>query len=121
MPDGEFELREIDWTVPRVGVVGLMLVVATLHLALAATLDQSRYAVLALGLLVCFVLYFTDLWRPSYNLAGALYVCGMAAVWVVSGSPMTPIGYLDTGLKVALVGLFVYLLVSERRNVDPAE
>lgn len=118
MAEGEFELREIEWTPARLAVVGLMLVVSTTHFALTTTTDQLRFAVLALGLLVCFVVYFTDLWRPRYYLAGAAYVCLMGAVWFVSGMPLTMVGYVDTVLKVVLVALFVYLTFSVRRGID---
>lgn len=121
MPDGEFELRDVEWTPARVTVVGLMLVVSTLHLALATSTDQLRFAVLALGLLVCFVVYFTGLWRPAYYLGGAAYVGVMGVVWFASGTPMTMVGYVDTVLKVLLVAAFVYLLFAERRDVDPAD
>ena len=120
MADGEFELRDVDWTPARVAVVGLMLVVSTLHLALATSTDQLRFAVLALGLLVCFVVYFTGLWRPVYYLGGAAYVGLMGTVWFASGMPLTMIGAVDTVVKVVLVALFVYLLFAERRDVDPA-
>lgn len=118
MAEGEFELREIDWTPARLSVVGLMLVVSTIHFALTTTTDQLRFAVLALGLLVCFVVYFTDLWRPRYYVGGAAYVCLMGGVWFVSGMPMRMVGYVDTVLKVVLAALFVYLLFSERRGID---
>ena len=118
MAEGEFELREIDWTPARLAVVGLMLVVSTMHFALTTTTEQLRFAVLALGLLVCFVVYFTDLWQPRYYLAGAAYVGLMGAVRLVSGAPLTMVGYVDTVLKVVLVALFVYLLFSERRGID---
>lgn len=118
MAEGEFELREIDWTPVRLAVVGLMLVVSTTHFALATTTEQMRFAALALGLLVCFVVYFTDLWQPRYYLAGAAYVCLMGVVWFVSGMPLTMVGYADTLLKVVLVALFVYLAFGERRDID---
>lgn len=118
MVEGDFELREVDWTPARLGVAGLMLVVSTVHFALTTTTEQLRFAVLALGLLVCFVVYFTDLWRPRYYLAGAGYVCLMGLVWFVSGMPMTMVGYVDTVLKVVLVALFVYLAFGERRDID---
>lgn len=118
MAEGEFELREIDWTPARLTVAGLMLVVSTMHFALTTTTDQLRFAVLALGLLVFFVVYFTDLWQPRYHLVGAAYVCLMGAVWFTSGMPMTTVGYVDTVMKGVLVALFVYLLFSERRGID---
>lgn len=121
MPEGEFELRDVEWTPARVGLVALMLGVSTGHLALATSTDMLRFAVLALGLLVCFVVYFTELWQSVYYLGGAAYVSVMGVVWFVSGMPLTMVGYVDTAAKVVLVALFVYLLFAERRNVDPAE
>lgn len=121
MVDGEFELREVEWSPARVTAAGLMLVVATLHFAVATTTELHRFAVLALGLLSLFVVYFTDLWRPGYYLVGAGYVVLMAGVWFVSGMPMTTVGSVDTAAKVALVALCLYLLADERRDVSPEE
>ena len=121
MLDGEFELREIDWTPARVAAAGLMVVVATLHLALATSTEMHRFSVLALGLLSLFVVYFTDLWQPDYYLVTAGFVALMAGVWLVSGRPVAEVGYLDTVAKVALVGLCLYLLADERRDVSPEE
>lgn len=121
MPEGDFELREVEWTPARVAAAGLMLVVATLHLALATSTELHRFAVLALGLLSLFVVYFTDLWRPGYYLVGAGYVVLMAGVWFVSGMPMTMVGSVDTAAKAALVGLCLYLLADERRDRSPEE
>ena len=117
MLGGEFELREVEWTIARLAAVGLMLVVAVLHLALATTTEMLRFAVLALGLLSLFVVYFTDLWRPRYYLVGAGYVVLMAGVWFVSGTPMAEVGYADTVAKVLLVALCLYLVADERRDV----
>lgn len=121
MPDGRFELREVHWTPARVAAVALMLFVATVHFALATTTEQMRFAVLALGLLVWFVVFFTDLWRPAYNLVGAVYVGLMAAVWLLSGTPMMVVGVADTVAKGALVAVFVYLLAVERRGADQGQ
>lgn len=121
MPDGEFELRAVEWTPARVAAAGLMLVVATLHFALATSTEMLRFAVLALGLLSLFVVYFTDLWRPVYYLVVAAYVALMAGVWFVSGTPMTMVGSVDTAGKAALVGVCLYLLTDERRDVGQEE
>lgn len=117
MLGGEFELREVEWTPARLAAAGLMLVVATLHLALATSTEMHRFAVLALGLLSLFVVYFTDLWRPVYYLVGAGYVSLMAGVWFVSGTPMSVVGSVDTVAKVVLVALCLYLVADERRDV----
>lgn len=119
MPTRRFELRDIEWTPARVAAAGLMLFVGIAHFTLATTTGQVRFAVLALGLLVGFVVFFTDLWRPVYNLVGALYVAVMAFVWYLSGTPMRVIGVADTVAKGALVAVFVYLLATERRAADP--
>ena len=118
MPEGSFELRKVHWTPARVAAVALMLFVAIAHFALATTTEQMRFAVLALGLLVGFVVFFTDLWQPVYNLVGALYVGLMTAVWVLSGTPMPVIGVADIVAKAALVAVFVYLLVIEKRAAE---
>ena len=118
MAEGEFELRKINWTPARLAIAGLMLVVSTIYFALTTTTGQLRFAVLALGLLVCFVVYFTDLWQPRYYFAGTAYVCLMGIVWFISGMPMTMVRYVDTVMKVALLALFLYLGFAERRNID---
>ena len=121
MLEGSFELRKIHWTPARVAAVALMLFVATAHFALATTTEQMRFAVLALGLLVWFVVFFTDLWQPNYNLVGAVYVGLMAVVWVLSGTPMLVVGVADTVAKAALVAVFVYLLAVERRAAEQGQ
>ena len=121
MPEGEFELREVDWTPARVAAAGLMVVVATLHLALATSTEMHRFSVLALGLLSLFVVYFTDLWQPAYYLVTAGFVALMAAVWFVSGTPLSTVGSVDAVAKVALVALCLYLLADERRDVATEE
>jgi hypothetical protein len=121
MPERRFELREVDWSPARVAAVALMLFVAIAHFTLATTTGQLRFAVLALGLLVGFVVFFTDLWRPLYNLVGAAYVVVMAGVWLLSGSPMPVLGFTDVVAKAALFAVFVYLLAVERRGVEEGE
>jgi MFS superfamily sulfate permease-like transporter len=121
VPEGDFELREVEWTPARLAAAGLMLVVGTLHLALTTSTDMLRFAVLALGLLWLFVVYFTDLWRPRYYLVTAGYVALMAGVWVVSGTPMSVVGSVDTAAKVALIALCLYLVADEARDVNPEE
>lgn len=120
MVDGDFELRAIDWTLAKASAVALMLVSSGVHLALATSTGQHRYAVLGLGLLVCLVIFVTDLWQPRYYLACGLYVGAMSVVWALSGMPMMLVGIIDTAGQVLLFGLFVYLFVAERRDV-PAE
>lgn len=119
MPAGRFELREIEWTPARGGVAALMLVVATLYLALATTTERLRFAVFGLGLLVWFVVFFTDLWQPVYNLYGAVYVVVMSGVWFLGRRPLATVVYADVLVETALVVLFVYLFVTERRGIDP--
>ena len=120
MADGSFQLRDVEWSPARVALVVLMLVTAGTHFALATTTQQMRFAALSLGLLVCFVVFFTDVWRPAFHLLGALYVGVMAAVWFLTGMPLMTLGLADTAIQVVLVGLFVYLLFADRRDVDPS-
>jgi len=121
VPEGEFELREIEWTPAKAALVSLMLGVATVHLAVATTMQYIRFAVLGLGLLVCFVVFFTDVWRPRHNAVGAGYIVLMGAVWLYTFRPLSTVGYVDTAMKVALFVLFGYLLLAERRDIDPEE
>lgn len=121
MPAGRFELREIEWTAARGGAAALMLVVATVHLAVATTTERLHFAILGLGLLVWFVLFFTDLWQPAYNLYAAAYVVLMSVVWFLGETPMEAVGYADAVVEAVLVALFVYLFATERRGVEPEE
>lgn len=118
---GDFELRAVEWTPARLAAAGLMLLVGTLHLALATATDMLRFAVLALGLLSLFVVFFTDLWRSVYYLVVAGYVTLMAGVWYLSGQPMAVVGYADTVAKGLLIALCLYLVADERRDVEPEE
>lgn len=119
--DGDFELREFEWTPARFAVALLLLVTAGTNFALTTTTGQLRFAVLAIGLLVGFVVYVTDLWRSIYHLVGACYVLGTAAVWFVSGQPHLLVGLLEKGLELVLVVTFLYLLFDDRRDVQSAE
>lgn len=118
MADGDFQLRDVRWSPARVALVVLILVTASANFAFATTTERMRFAVLSLGLLVGFVVFFTDVWRPIFNLFGALYVGLMAAVWFLAGMPLMTLGLLDKAVQVVLVGLFVYLLFADRRNVE---
>lgn len=113
MSVGTFELREIEWTTPRAILIVLWFVTACIHFALATTTNDSVFAILAVGLLSGFVVYFTDLWMPVYHLFGALYTGMMALVWLLAGMPLLTLGVLEMAIQTILFGLFVYVFFSE--------
>lgn len=118
MSIASFELREIEWTGPKVALVVAALVTTGIHFAIAAATPSQVFAVLGLGLLLGFVVFFTDLWNPVLYLVGALYVGGMTVVWVLAGMPRPLLGAIDKGVQIVLLVLFVYLLVAESRGAD---
>lgn len=121
MAVGDYELRSVRWSPARLGVVVLALLSAGIHMALATTTGEREFALLAIGLLAGFVLFFTDLWRPVMYLAAAAYVALMALVWVMVGTPMIVLGVVDSAVQLSLIGLCLYLLVDESARGDVAE
>lgn len=118
MAVGDYELRRVEWSPSRVAAVGLALVSAGFNFAFATTTDQRVYAILALGLLVGFVVYFTDVWVPVMYLGGAAYVAVMAAVGLLVGTPTVLVGLLDTGVQGVLFTLCCYRFVVDREPTD---
>lgn len=121
MAVASFELRDVEWTRARIALVVLALVTAGLHFALATTTGNVSFAVLALGLLAGFVVFFTDLWEPVLYLVGAIYVGVMTVVWLLAGMPQLALAVVDKTVQALLFGLFVYLLVVESRPTRSAD
>jgi hypothetical protein len=121
MSAGSYELREIEWTPARTTLILLTLLSAGFHFALATTTDNSTFAVLAVGLLAGFVVFFTDLWQPVLYLVGAVYVGVMTVVWVLAGMPLLAFAIVDKAVQALLFALFIYLLVTEMQVTSPAE
>lgn len=116
MSVGSYELREIEWTPARMGLVLLTVLTAGFHFALATTTGDTSFAVLAVGLLAGFVVFFTDLWQPVLYLVGAIYVGIMTVVWGLAGMPFLTLAVVDKTIQLILFGLFIYLLVVELRS-----
>lgn len=116
-----FELRDIEWTLPRAALVVLSFVSAAIHLALATTTGNHIFAVLGLGLLAGFIVFFTNLWSPVLYLVGAIYISVMSVVWVLDGAPLLSLGIADKIVQAGLFALFVYLLFEEVGTIDEAE
>lgn len=115
-----FELRDIEWTLSRGALVVLSLVSAAIHLALATTTGNHVFAVLALGLLAGFVVFFTNLWDPVLYLVGAVYISVMTVVWVLDGAPLLSLGVADKVVQALLFVLFLYLLFEDAGGTDDA-
>lgn len=120
MAAADFELRTVEWTTARIAVVGLALVSAAIHFALAATTGSEVFALLALGLLAGFVIFFTELWSPVLYLLGAIFVGIMTVVWILAGTPVFWLGAFDKVVQSALFVLFAYLFVVEQRVGEEA-
>lgn len=118
MPIASFELRDIEWTPAKVALVGAALLTAGIHLVMAAATGSQTFAVLGLGLLLGFVVFFTDLWQPVLYLVGAIYVGVTTVVWVLAGMPRPLLGAVDKVVQGALVVLFVYVLVVEMQDTE---
>lgn len=116
----QFKLREIRWSLARIGVTVLAIVSAIIHFALSVVTGESVFALLAIGLLVGFVVFLTELWSPVLYLVGAVYVGVMTIFWILVGMPEPVLGGVDKGVQAVLFVLFVYLLVGEhqRQPVD---
>ncbi len=119
MTIGSFELRTVEWTPARAVLVCGALLSAGIHLAIAATTGNNAFAVLGLGILLGFVVFFTELWQPVLYLVGAVYVGVTAVVWLLAGRPQPVLGVVDKVVQAGLVVLFVYLLVVETRGSEP--
>lgn len=65
------------------------------------------FALLAIGLLVGFVVFLTELWSPVLYLVGAVYVGIMTIFWILVGMPEPVLGGVDKGVQAVLIVLFV--------------
>lgn len=106
----QFHLRDVQWSPTRIGVVVLAVVSALIHFALAAITGASVFALLAIGLLVGFVIFLTELWSPVLYLVGAVYVGVMTVIWLLEGMPEPLLGGVDKAIQAVLFVLFLYLL-----------
>ena len=118
MSVASFGLRSVEWTLARAALVIAALLTAVIHLALATTTGENVFAVLGLGLLAGFIVFFTDLWEPVLYLVGAVYVGVTTVVWMLAGTPQSPLGAVDKTVQAVLFALFVYVLVGEMRAND---
>jgi hypothetical protein len=120
-PVGSFELRDIEWTPAKGALIALSLISSGTHLALATTTGNHIFAVLALGLLAGFVVFFTSLWSPVLYLVGAIYIGVMTIVWILDGMPILYLGLVDKAAQAGLFALFVYLLFEDRPDVAESD
>ncbi|MCY4730949.1 hypothetical protein KY092_10325 [Natronomonas gomsonensis] len=121
MAADSFELRDVEWTLPKAALVVLSFVSAAIHLTLATTTGNHIFAVLALGLLAGFVVFFTNFWNPVLYLVGAIYISVMSIVWVLDGAPLLSLGIADKVVQAGLFVLFVYLLFEEVGTTEEVE
>jgi hypothetical protein len=121
MAADSFELRDVEWTLPKATLVVLSFVSAAIHLTLATTTGNHIFAVLALGLLAGFVVFFTNFWNPVLYLVGAIYISVMSIVWVLDGAPLLSLGIADKVVQAGLFVLFVYLLFEEVGTTEEVE
>jgi hypothetical protein len=121
MPSGSYRLREIEWTQAHIAFVLLTFLTAALHFALATTTGDTTFAVLAVGLLAGFVVFFTDLWQPVLYLVGAIYIGITTVVWVLEGMPFLTLGLVDKTVQALLFTVLIYLLVTEMQSASPVE
>lgn len=121
MSAGSYKLREIEWTPARMALVLLTFLTAAFHFALSTTTGDTTFAVLAVGLLAGFVVFFTDLWQPVLYLVGAIYIGVMTVVWVLAGMPLLALALVDKAVQALLFALLIYLLVTEMQAMSPPE
>ena len=116
MSVGSFELRQVEWSPPKAVTVAAALLSAGIHLAIATTSGNDAFAALGLGILLGFVVFFTDLWAPVLYLVGAIYVGATTVFWLVVGRPEPILGVLDKAVQAVLIVSLVYLIVVEMRE-----
>ena len=116
MSIGSFELRKVEWSPPKAVTVAAALLSAGINLAIATTSGNDAFAVLGLGILLGFVVFFTDLWAPVLYLVGAVYVGATTVFWLVVGRPEPILGVLDKAVQAVLIVSLVYLMVVEMRE-----
>lgn len=113
---GSFELRRVEWSPPKAVTVAAALLSAGIHLAIATTSGNDAFAALGLGILLGFVVFFTDLWAPVLYLVGAVYVGATTVFWLVVGRPEPVLGVLDKAVQAVLIVSLVYLMIMEMRE-----
>jgi hypothetical protein len=111
-----FELRRVEWTAAKAVTVVAAVLSAGIHLAIATTSGNDAFAVLGLGILLGFVVFFTELWMPVHYLVGAVYVGVTTVFWLVAGRPQPVLGGLDKAVQAVLIVSLVYLVVVEMRE-----
>ena len=116
MSIGSFELRKVEWSPPKAVTVAAALLSAGINLAIATTSGNDAFAVLWLGILLGFVVFFTDLWAPVLYLVGAVYVGATTVFWLVVGRPEPVLGVLDKAVQAVLIVSLVYLMIMEMRE-----
>ena len=116
MSVASFELRRVEWTAAKAVTVVAAVLSAGIHLAIATTSGNDAFAALGLGILLGFVVFFTDLWAPVLYLVGAVYVGATTVFWLVAGRPEPILGGLDKAVQAVLIVSLVYLMVVEMRE-----
>ena len=116
MSVASFELRQVEWSPPKAVTVVAALLSAGIHLAIATTSGNDAFAALGLGILLGFVVFFTDLWAPVHYLVAAVYVGATTVYWLVAGRPQPVLGGLDKAVQAVLIASLVYLMVVEMRD-----
>jgi len=113
---GTFELRQVEWSPPKAVTVVAALLSAGIHLAIATTSGNDAFAALGLGILLGFVVFFTDIWAPVHYLVAAVYLGATSVFWLVAGRPRPVLGGLDKAVQAILIVSLVYLMVVEMRE-----
>jgi hypothetical protein len=93
------ELLDIEWTTARFVVVVLAPITAAFHFALATTTGNTTFAVLAVGLLAGFMVFFTTSGAVLY-LVGR-YVGIMTVIWVFNEMPFSTLAIVDKAVQAA--------------------
>jgi len=92
----------------RLGIVGLTLATALIHIVLAVPLTIVPFYLNGLGyiaLLTALMLPQLEVYRRPIRWLLMGYTCLTILLWLVFGQPYTAIGYLDKALELALLGL----------------
>jgi len=92
----------------RLGIVGLALTTAIIHIVLAVPLTLVGFYLNGLGYIVlAAALYLPQLRGYRRRLRWLLmrYTALTIVLWVALGQPYTSIGYIDKAVELALLGL----------------
>lgn len=96
-------IRPID-----VGIVGLTLATAAIHVVLAIPETIVPFFLNALGYLALLAAFYWPALHPRRHLVRWAFI-GYTALtilfWVILGQPYTPLGLLDKAIELALIGL----------------